>query len=341
MFEMAVAATAVTLRHTTMLQLLRAVRVLWLASVIAVANTGVDAAPALQLTDQRILVLGDSITQNGRYVDFIEYYLHRLSPTASRDIISIGLSSETVSGLSEASHPFPRPCILERADRALKAVKPTVVLACYGMNDGIYHPSAPERIAAFGEGVNALVSAVRASGARLVLITPPVFDVLPIRSRAVPLTSPEFGYGKPFEGYDAVLAEFAEAAQAFASTDVLVVDLHRTMLDEIASRRERDATFTFTPDGVHPGDAGHLLIARTILVELGYELPDGTDESHLSRILADPVFALIRDRRQLRSEAWLPFVGYRRGESFRSASVEAAENVAARLEREISVLDAR
>src|SRR5258708_7017242 len=113
------------------------------------------------LAGQRVLFLGDSITQDGRYVSFLEYYLHAAGKSC--DLISIGLSSETVSGLTETSSPYPRPCILERVDRALKAVKPTVVFACYGMNDGIYHPSSPERLAAFTDGLRQLIAKVRNS----------------------------------------------------------------------------------------------------------------------------------------------------------------------------------
>src|ERR1700755_42158 len=89
---------------------------------IATAVTS-DTHAAVDLNHQRVLILGDSITQDGRYVSYLEYYLHRLAPAEKADIISIGLSSKTVSGLSEKSHPYPRPCALERLDRALKLVK--------------------------------------------------------------------------------------------------------------------------------------------------------------------------------------------------------------------------
>ena len=90
---------------------------------------------------KRVMVLGDSITQAGHYVSYVEYLLQKHDPKLDIDIISVGLSSETTSGLSEAGHAggkFPRPCVHERLDRALAAVKPAVVVACYGMNDGIY-----------------------------------------------------------------------------------------------------------------------------------------------------------------------------------------------------------
>lgn len=307
----------------------------FLLTIMAVSRGLAAPIEPLPLTGTRVLILGDSITQDGRYVAFLDYYLHQLSPRAHTDIVSIGLSSETVSGLSEGSHPFPRPCVLERVDRALKATKPAVVFACYGMNDGIYHPSSPERLAAFKSGVRQLIERVRGAGAKLVLITPPVFDATSIAARTVGLEASEFSYGKPFADYDAVLAEFAAAETALVEPDVTVVDVHSAMRSALAERRGSDPKFNFAPDGVHPADAGHLLIAQTLLTSLGYAVSTANADGELERVKSDPVFELMRMRRQLRSEAWLPFIGYTRGERFKSASVDAAEQAVAHLSKEI------
>lgn len=301
-----------------------------------------DPKPVARLlTQQRVLVLGDSITQDGRYVTFLEYFLHRYAPGTKCDLISIGLSSETVSGLTEPGQSAPRPWALDRLDRALQAVKPQVVLACYGMNDGIYHPSSPDRLAAFNDGVRQLIAKVRGSGAQLILITPPVFDPLPIRARTVGAEATGFGYSHPFAGYDAVLAEFAAAEVSRQAPGITVIDLHRTMADALSEARRPDPAFTFSPDGVHPNDTGHLLMARTLAAGLGLTLPSMSPAAELAALRNDPLFALVRDRRTLRSEAWLPFVGYTSGATFKSASIAATEQVAARLQAEIEALAAR
>ena len=305
--------------------------ILLFAGCVSTQTSSPRAGVANLLGNQRVLVLGDSITQDGRYVTFLEYYLHRSNPQARCDLISIGLSSETLSGLSEHDHPFPRPCVLERLDRALAAVKPDLVLACYGMNDGIYHPASPETRAAFNAGLHQLIAKVRATGARLVLITPPVFDPQPIRERTQPAGAADYGYAHPYAGYDTVLAEFAAMERSLHEPGVTVVDLHTPMAAALAAQRAGDPAFAFTTDGVHPGEAGHLFMARIIGAATGLTWPD----EGLGRIQSDPLFALVRDRRRLRSEAWLPFVGYRRGETFRSPDIEAAEAVATRLQVQI------
>ncbi|MDX1565569.1 MAG: hypothetical protein R3236_09200, partial [Phycisphaeraceae bacterium] len=91
---------------------------------------------------ERVLILGDSITHGGTYVTMFEAYLYRNHPDLKVDVLGVGLSSETASGLSEKTHPFPRPDVHTRLDSALAKTKPNVVVACYGMNDGIYHPQS-------------------------------------------------------------------------------------------------------------------------------------------------------------------------------------------------------
>lgn len=287
------------------------------------------------LAGKRVLVLGDSITQDGRYVSFLEYYLQRLPPGAKTDLISLGLSSETVSGLTEASETVARPCVLERLDRALQAVKPQLVLACYGMNDGIYHPSAPARLAAFTTGIQRLIAQVRATGAELVLITSPVFDPVACARKAVPLGAGSFGYRSPYDGYDAVLAEFAAAQMALHEPGVTVIDLHTPMAAALAAGRATDPKFTFSPDGVHPGNPGHLLMARIIGTALGLPVPATDPAAELARVSADPAYPLVHARRRLRSEGWMPFVGYTRDRAYKSASIDATEEAAQLLQQQI------
>lgn len=83
------------------------------------------------------MFLGDSITMDGRFLISLDLLTRSRLPAPAPELINLGLASETVSGLSEREHPWPRPCVMERLDRALEKGKPQVVVACYGMNDGI------------------------------------------------------------------------------------------------------------------------------------------------------------------------------------------------------------
>ena len=84
-------------------------------------------------------------------------------PTATSFSTS-GLPSETVSGLSEPGHAggaFPRPDLHERLERVLEQTRPDLIVACYGMNDGIYHPFTEARFEKYQAGDAA---AARAGG---------------------------------------------------------------------------------------------------------------------------------------------------------------------------------
>lgn len=138
------------------------------------------------LSEKRVLVLGDSITYGGDYVAYLEAYLKLKFPDQPLNILNLGLPSETVSGLSEKGHAggrFPRPDLHERLDRTLEHIKPEIVLACYGMNCGIYHPYGTDRFEAYRVGVRRLRDRVLARGAEMIHITPPVFDPVPISKR--------------------------------------------------------------------------------------------------------------------------------------------------------------
>lgn len=294
------------------------------------------------LANKRVLWFGDSITQAGDYVTFVEYYLEMKYPAAAFDVISIGLASETTSCLSEKTHPFPRPCMQERLRRALVLVKPQIVVACYGMNDGIYHPQSAERMRAFEQGIQKLIAAVHAAGAEMILLTPPPFDALPIKGKVVTKSAADFGFMAPYEGYDRVLADYARWEMQLPRSDAMVIDLHTPMDTYLTKRREAEPDFSLAgKDGIHPDAAGHLLMARILLSGLGISVGEGDLQSELRTIRGDPLYALIRDQREMRSDGWLKYVGYTRGETVKSGSVTDVEKRNLELQTKIDVMRRR
>ncbi|OAI41762.1 lipolytic enzyme [Planctomycetaceae bacterium SCGC AG-212-D15] len=276
------------------------------------------ATGAESLASKRIVFLGDSITQSGGYVAFATYYLEKLYPQKDFDILGLGLASETLSGLSEDGHAggkFPRPCLLERLDRVLEKARPDVVVACYGMNDGIYLPLDKERFAAFQTGVKKLIEQCKKTGAKnIYLVTPPIYDFSP--------TKGEFNY-------DAVLTEYAKWETELKVAGVTVIDLHSAM------RKAREGrTAPFSGDKVHPGDDGHLLMAKTILAALGTKVQD----EPLATIKADPSFKLVAQKRAVRSAAWMKHIGYTREKTVAPEPLGTAEIDAAKLQEKIDAI---
>lgn len=260
--------------------------------------------------EKRIVFLGDSITQAGGYVRIIEAALIAAQPEVVREIIPLGLSSETVSGLSEKGHAggrFPRPDLHERLDRVLAKAKPELVLACYGMNDGIYYPPDAGRMKAFQDGMIRLHEKVTAAGARIIHLTPPVFDPLPIKARVLPDGLAE--YPQPWQGYDTVLDQYSAWLLGMRDKGWEVLDIHGPMKAALAEHRRTDPDFTFARDGVHAGDEGHVLMARPVLEAWGLKIKaDGSPDVPEGRA----ILALVAKKYDLLSPAWLSEAGHLR-----------------------------
>ena len=273
---------------------------------------------ARALAGKRIAVLGDSITQAGGYVSFLSCWLEKTHPRLAFDIHPLGLASETLSGLSEDGHAggaFPRPCLFERLGRVLDRLKPEVVFACYGMNDGIYQPLDDQRFKAFKDGVTRLIKDCRAAGVKeLFLITPPIHDA--------PAKPGEFSY-------DDVLAAYAAWELTQKAEGVHVIDLHSAMRKARQSRSE-----PFSGDHVHPGDEGHLFMARTILAALGVQVPDEPPAA----IKADPLFVECDRLRRLRADGWMRHIGYTRERTVAPQPLGDTETEAAKTRERIDAL---
>src|SRR5207249_10814208 len=109
------------------------------------ASAAVADGPFLLKDGQRVVFLSDSNTYAGTFIAYLDAYLCTRFPDERFELINLGLPSETVSGLSEPDHPYPRPNVHDRVDRALELSGPDIVVICYGMNDGIYYPFSDER----------------------------------------------------------------------------------------------------------------------------------------------------------------------------------------------------
>lgn len=263
-----------------------------------------QAGDPLCLTEaRRILFLGNSITHAGHYVSLFEYYLLSKNPKSTIEVINMALPSETVSGLSEVGHAdglFNRPCLFSRLDSVVKLVKPDIVIACYGMNDGIYQPFNTPYFKRYQEGMRALHSHLKASQVkRIIFMTPSIHQ------------DPKCG----FRGYNTVLDRYACWLKN-QRTELAweVIDIHFPMLAYVQHKQRDDLEFTFAEDGVHPNLSGHKFIAQQLIQ---YFDQTWAVESLLTDCLTpasihNKVFQLIHQRQELLRDAWLDHVGHER-----------------------------
>ena len=272
----------------------------------------------------KILFLGNSITYSGQYISYIEAYLTLQHPERKLEFINMGLPSETVSGLSEPNHAqgkFPRPDLKERLHRILSKVKPDLVFANYGINDGIYLPFDDERFQKFKDGILWMHNEVVKTGADIIHLTPTVYD------------------GIDANVYDNVMNIYSDWLISRRNTaNWKIIDIHDPMKRQLQEQRLQNPKFTFAADGVHPNKNGHGVIARQVLIDLGEDI--ASDSITIETAIASfengkQVMELIEKRQAITKDAWLSAIGHKRPGMSQGITLEKAQQKTKQLEKQL------
>ena len=223
--------------------------VAFLAAVAASASAA-DAPPVPLMKGDRIVFLGDSITQAGAgpkgYVTLIRNELKEKHKDLDLEVIGAGVSGNKV------------PDIQARLEKDVLSKKPTVVVIYIGIND-VWHgekdPSKGTSKEKYEAGLRDVIQRCQAAGARVVLCTPSVIG--------------EKNDGS--EVNDPKLDEYADISRAVAKDmKVPVCDLRK---DFQAYEKEHNAdnkeSGVLTVDRVHLNDAGNKFVADAILKMFG------------------------------------------------------------------------
>ncbi len=233
-----------------------------LAAFVALPARAADAAaPAVApfSPGTRWMLIGDSITQDGRYPEFVRLFLATRFPGRDISLLNAGISGDSLGGA------------LRRYDWDIAPRRPTFATVMLGMNDvgrDNYQTGEPsantlqkreDSLRSYRERLSALTTRLRADGAQVVLVTPSIFDdtaTLPSANRP---------------GCNTGLARCADIVrEVAASAGVSVVDVHGPMTAFNLDRQRADPAFSLVGgDRIHPGPPGHLFIAGALLRGLG------------------------------------------------------------------------
>lgn len=288
--------------------------------------------------NKKIMFLGDSITDNGTYIAHMNMYFYQHMQSTGIDFVNLGVSSETASGLSEPDHPFPRPCVLDRIDRAIELCRPDWAVVCYGMNDGIYYPFSEERFSAYKKGILEVIRRLKANNIKVAIMTPPPFDKK-MPKTILPLGMEKYKFSEAYEDYDKVLEKYGQ----WILTEVKevagrVIDIYNPMKLYVEDRRKEDPSYV-SGDGVHPNIEGHWIIAKVLLKELFNlcleRLPDYIGEPE-----ASPLFKLVMERHRLLSSAWKEHVGHTNPNKANALPLEEALREGEKVQEKIRALAA-
>ena len=262
---------------------------------------------------KRIVFLGNSITYDGRFIEYIDTYLSIHEPNRHYEIINVGLPSETVSGLSEPNHAdgkFPRPDLRERLLRVLDKTKPDLVFASYGMNDGIYLPFDDDRFKKFKEGIDWLHQELENVEAYIIHMTPSIFDERK---------------GKAYANVLDIYSDWLISKRYTHNWNV--IDIHWPMRKKQEDLRLEDSTFTFAQDGVHPTGEGHFFMAKQILLGLGKIQVNNflnADDLAASHPNGSKILQLVQEKQRITKDAWLTSSGHKRPGMKEGLSIEEA-----------------
>ncbi len=219
---------------------------LWAFTTLAVAQE-----KSFQLKDgDRVVFYGDSITDQRLYTTFAETYVVTRFPKLDVSFVHSGWGGDRVSGGGGGA-------IGVRLERDVFAYQPTVMTVMLGMNDGSYRAFDQEIFDKYSKGYEHIVDAVKAArpNLKLTLIQPSPFD---------DVTQPPRFEG----GYNQVLVRYGEFVKELAkSQGAGVADLNGPVVAALEKAKATDAELAkkIIPDRVHPGPAGHLLMAAELL----------------------------------------------------------------------------
>jgi len=219
----------------------------------------------------RVVFLGDSITEQRLYTTYIEAYALTRHPKWNLTFRNVGWGGDT-SWLRQRAHPdegalfaadpdrqqaMVADSVKKGLERDVLPLKPTVVTIKFGMNDHSYQPFREDIFRAYVRSQDQLAQILESAGARVAFLTPqPIEDKRPDPDQDVRNIS---------------LRKFSDGLKDVAAKrGATFVDQFDPYMGIMMHERASDpAAFIGGGDAVHPGPKGHTIMAWAILKGLG------------------------------------------------------------------------
>ena len=209
------------------------------------------AQETFQLRDgDRVVFYGDSITEPRLYTAFVETYIVTRFPALHISFRDSAWGGDRVTG----GRGGP---IDVRLQRDVIAHKPTVFAVMLGINDGYGLPYDVDLFKTFTSGYEHILDVLR--------------HALPDTRVTVMQPSPYDDFTRPGAfpgGYNAVLVRYGAFLREFGQRNGLVVaDLNSLLAAVLKEATTIDPTLAqrIGGDRTHPGHAGHLILAQSLL----------------------------------------------------------------------------
>jgi lysophospholipase L1-like esterase len=228
-------------------------------TVAAPASESQYKSPTAKLelkSGDSIVFLGDSITHQCLYTQYVEDFFYTRYPSMRLKFHNSGVGGAKAWDA------------LARFDRDVTAYKPKYVTVLLGMNDGRYQPYDEETFQTYRRDMTEVVARIRKIGATPVLMTPTMFDsrAARMRNRQRPADSLTL--------YNSVLAYYGAWLQEVAVDNGYgFVDMYGPLNNLTLEQRKTDPSFTMIRDSVHPDPPGQIVMAYSIIDQMGLRGP--------------------------------------------------------------------
>ncbi len=236
-----------------------------------IATLGCPASDFAIRDGDRVVFLGDSITEQRLYTTYIEAYALTRHPRWKMSFRNVGWGGDT-SWLRQRTRPDEgRLFAAEGKDldamvedsvgrglgRDVLPLKPTFVTVKFGMNDHSYQTFRPDIFRAYSRSQTEIAQVLAGAGARVAFLTPqPIEDKRPDPDK---------------DARNQSLRRFSDGLKDIAAANnALFVDQFGPYMDRMLAERATDPkAFIGGGDAVHPGPAGQTLMAWIVLKGLG------------------------------------------------------------------------
>lgn len=206
----------------------------------------------------RLAICGDSITEQKMYSRIMETYLTVCVPQLHVTVRQFGWSGERAPGF------------LARMANDVLRFEPTVATTCYGMNDHGYQPYQDELGRVYLDTSRAVIRLFKEHGVRVIQGSPGTVGKMPAWVKQSQGTVEDLNHS---------LAEFRNIGLRLASEEkVAFADVFCPMLIGGFQAKQRCGQdyMISGKDGVHPGWAGHLVMAYAFLKAMDLDGQIGT-----------------------------------------------------------------
>ena len=206
-----------------------------------------------------VVFLGDSITHQGLYTQYLENFFYTRYPELGIRFRNAGVAGDSISDA------------LARFDVDVASHSPDYVTVLFGMNDGRYEDYDAAIFAEFQSNLKQLLDRIESVGATPIVLSPTMFDHEVTRLRKNDL---EWRFrDKEISGsYNALMSLFgAWSWDESRRRGNAFVNLWAPLNSYTDLGRRVDPKFTLIGDAIHPQPSGQVVMAYEILMQLGVE----------------------------------------------------------------------